>query len=394
MRKQTIAKVGLLLAGTLIGLGLAEIGVRLAAPQPLGPARKETPRLGLRLNPDDSSRTVTEEFDVIVRTNSAGYHDVEHSRAKPEGTFRIVVLGDSFVEAVQVTTEENLCRLLEAELAPDRPVEVINLGVAGSGTAAEYLRLKDEGLAYAPDLVVLVFTVTNDVYNNSPDLEVKKNKPFFTLTGEGQLQRFTPPPEQPQEADDGGLLVALARRSHLLRLVLRAQAARRHLDDGAGVPIDYYVFAENGTPVWDDAWSVTEALLGASAESARAGGAGFVLVVVPDRLQLQDDLWERAVDGYPGMADLSWDRAEPNERLEAICARQQLDCLDLLPPFAQHLAAGGEPLHFAIDGHLNAEGHRRTARLLAAHLDHGALAQPGIEESGKAIEGAENTEDP
>ena len=379
MHKHTIAKVGLLLAGTFLGLGLAEIGVRLAAPQPLGPARKETPRLGLRLNPDDSTRSVTREFDVVVRTNSAGYHDVEHSRSKPADTFRVVVLGDSFVEAVQVTTEENLCRLLEAELIADGPVEVINLGVAGSGTAAEYLRLRDEGLAYDPDLVVLVFVVTNDVYNNSPDLEIKKNKPFFALTEGGQLQPVEPAADLPTEADDGGLVVALARRSHLLRLVLRAGAARKHLAEGGGIPIDYYVFAEQASPEWSSAWDVTEALLAATGETAESGGARFTMLVVPDRLQLQDDLWKQAVDSYPGMADVSWHLAEPNQRLETICARQQLSCFDLMAPFAEHLAAGGQPLHFPIDGHLNVEGHRQTARLLATHLRETGFVPGGVE---------------
>jgi len=49
---------------------------------------------------------------------------------------------------------------LEAAL-PD--TEVINAGVSGYGLGEEYLFLKEEGLKYHPDLVVLVFCVGNDV---------------------------------------------------------------------------------------------------------------------------------------------------------------------------------------------------------------------------------------
>jgi hypothetical protein len=46
------------------------------------------------------------EGTSYVRINSDGLRDREHPKAKPAGTFRIAVLGDSFTEAMHVPMEQ------------------------------------------------------------------------------------------------------------------------------------------------------------------------------------------------------------------------------------------------------------------------------------------------
>lgn len=50
---------------------------------------------------------------LIVELNSYGLHDREYPMQKHASTFRIVALGDSFVEAYQVPMEKNFSKLLE-----------------------------------------------------------------------------------------------------------------------------------------------------------------------------------------------------------------------------------------------------------------------------------------
>ena len=109
------------------------------------------------------------EYAVEVRQNSGGWHDVEHAIAKPPGTFRIVVVGDSFVDAWQVPLEKSFHRRLEAELEPRAasPVEVVAFGSSGTAQLWELETLKDDGFAYAPDLVIAEFLPANDVRENS-----------------------------------------------------------------------------------------------------------------------------------------------------------------------------------------------------------------------------------
>jgi len=59
-------------------------------------------------------------------------HDTEHSQRKPEDTYRILMLGDSFVQAAQVAKTETARQILE-DLLNSQPAgrryEVINAGI-------------------------------------------------------------------------------------------------------------------------------------------------------------------------------------------------------------------------------------------------------------------------
>ncbi|HEX4914173.1 MAG TPA: GDSL-type esterase/lipase family protein [Vicinamibacterales bacterium] len=98
---------------------------------------------------------------VPARINSLGFRDHrEYSLAKPPGTFRILVLGDSVTFGHGALYETTYPYLLEQQLRawrPDVKWEVWNLGVPGYNTAQElaYLQLVEE--RYAPDLVVVGF---------------------------------------------------------------------------------------------------------------------------------------------------------------------------------------------------------------------------------------------
>ena len=87
---------------------------------------------------------------------------MEYSIEKPDGVFRVVMLGDSFTYGLLVNTYENYTELLEDKLsglqcAPRVGFEVINLGVPAYdvGFSAERFRLR--GHKYNPDLVVWFF---------------------------------------------------------------------------------------------------------------------------------------------------------------------------------------------------------------------------------------------
>ena len=124
------------------------------------------------------------EGTSYVRINSDGLRDREHPKAKPVGTFRVAVLGDSFTEAMHVPMEQTFWFLLQQKLQqcnafPGKQVEVINFGVSGYGTAQELLTLRQKVWAYSPDLVILAFTTYNDVYDNSRTLSKTEEVPYF-----------------------------------------------------------------------------------------------------------------------------------------------------------------------------------------------------------------------
>ena len=99
-----------------------------------------------------------------IKINSAGWRSPEVTIEKQEGIYRILMLGDSELFSILLPEEDNLSRQLEKllnEKSGGLKFEVVNTGVEGYNTYQEFEVLKDQGLKYAPDLVVLNY-VLND----------------------------------------------------------------------------------------------------------------------------------------------------------------------------------------------------------------------------------------
>lgn len=350
MRRAVAVALGILLA-----LAALEGGVRVVAPQASGAP------VGLLRGPfttPGEHRVRGPGYDVVVRVNAAGFVDREWPAPTPGGPARIVVLGDSFVQAAQVRPGEGFGPRLEAALeATGRPVDVLSMGVPGAGTGTALGVLREYALPRSPDLVVLGFLVANDVLNNHPLLEGKDDKPFYELRG-GRLA--------PAAAEDVVAASPLWDLSAAWRWATRAwvtrRVAERKLALGQGMPIDLRVHdpacaREGGSAercrVWDEAWAVTDALVGALV--AAAGEVPVVVLLFPDRVQV-----ERASD-WPGAA--GWDFDAAQARAAALAGRHA-PTLDLLPG----MRAAGPDLYLTEDGHWTARGHAAAAALAAPFL--------------------------
>ncbi len=160
------------------------------------------PKLGWTHAPDlNVSREVTEDsvdtknkwrnhykgYQWTQSSNSLGFHDIEHPITKPNNTKRIVVLGDSMTEAVQVNIQDTYASQLENLLNENtnEKWEVINLGAGDYGNFQELIMLEQFGLSYEPDIVILQIFPLNDVCNNSIELYRRCNslndfyRPYF-----------------------------------------------------------------------------------------------------------------------------------------------------------------------------------------------------------------------
>ena len=126
----------------------------------------------------------------VLNSNSKGVRGRrEHGDAKAPGTTRILVLGDSFTFGEDVGDDETYSDQLE-RLLPG--TEVINLGVHGYGHDQMLIYLREEGVRYRPDIVILGF-LTGDMERNVLSFR-DYAKPRFVLDGGTLALRNSPVP--------------------------------------------------------------------------------------------------------------------------------------------------------------------------------------------------------
>jgi hypothetical protein len=123
------------------------------------------------------------------------------------------------------------------------------------------------------------------------------------------------------------------------------------------------------SPVLQEAWKVTEALLVQMRDEVAARGAKFFVVVLTIGAQVLPDPQVR--DGFArslGLKDLLY----ADRRLETFCQQRGIPVLLLVPHFQEYATAHRVFLHGFKDslgvGHWNQQGHRLAGDLIAQWL--------------------------
>jgi hypothetical protein len=130
----------------------------------------------------------------ILNTNSKGLRgkkDFPYGRDTER--LRILILGDSFTFGDEVSDDETYSSYLQ-EMLPN--TEVINMGVHGYGHDQMLILLKEEGVKYQPDIVILGF-LTLDMSRNLLAFR-DYAKPRFLWQG-GELKLTGTPVPRPEE---------------------------------------------------------------------------------------------------------------------------------------------------------------------------------------------------
>lgn len=331
MRAGKASRLLLLLAGTMMALALLELAVRALGLAPgLAAIEIDEPYGAFVSSPDPRLAYVPKPGSGDI--NADGFRDRDFGRSKPQGTYRIVVIGDSIGfgycnETRAIPVDRTFPRLLENELNADGPTgidrfEVLNFSVSGYDTIQEAAFLEAKALAYDPDLVLVAFCL-NDLTLASREL--------FLLNKDTDWNAYRETAE---------LLYRNAIfRSHLVRLVWY-RLSSRPADSGIEETTD-------GSPR-----GMPRALQGFRELRRLSSESGFETLVVIFPMF-------REFERYPSR--------HQHDAIAAAARAHGFDAFDLLPSYAEasHAADLCTP---CCDLHPNQDGHAVTATAIAAHL--------------------------
>jgi len=294
---------------------------------------------------------MTDEFDIRTRFNSMGLRDREYSLDKPAGVYRIVVLGDSITEALQVEDAEVYTEVLEASLAAVESAthyEVLNLGMSGFGTADELALWESLGVRLEPDFVIVQMSLINDPSEN---LYCR-----WYEVSEGKVV----PREAPRGGAGSSIGDFLGSQFHAAQLIRHALRSRfgpdaARLKGIAGHKDRYHdlLYAKLGSEAdFEEDWETTFIYLKELRDRVSEAGASFLLVVRP----LDPDV-EGARESY-----------YPREQLFAYCDKVGIEFLDLTPVFAEKSGGDIRKVRFEVDTHWLPQAHQWAAEAVFERL--------------------------
>lgn len=332
------------------------------------------------------------EFRQELSFNSLGMHDTEHSLKKPPDTYRLLMLGDSFVQAIQVAETETSHQFLETYLNENAPstlsgFEVISGAVGRWGTGQQLVYYREQGRRFQPDLVLLMFYIGNDFHDNLPGNGATLEgfncyAPYFVLC-DGQLNpaslTYAPgisdfkdncSPTREILINMMGFLYQRSRLYQKLEPLLVASRPYPYFGESFLRPF-YALYTTENEERLEQAWQLTLATINQLQYEVEADGAKFVVVVISpfpvveirrQPLEIQQTfLKENPVFALEN-ADL------PNRRLAEFFDLRNIPYIDLTNLLIEKQRSDNLPLYIYGDGHWTVEGNRFVAEVLSQWL--------------------------
>jgi hypothetical protein len=340
-------------AAILFALGLSEVLVRIVAPQQLVLLRPDMwqpadtigwlARAGVRTTVNTGERKV----DFI--TDQEGFR--VGSAGRVTAATEILLLGDSFVEALQVQYEQSFAGLMERH-APESvgaPVAVRNAAVGGWSPSQYLIRARQLLARHHYDaLVVSVFT-GNDILGGRRDYvapRAPEERATFRLPSGLSKRELTATFAQPLN----DFLEVHSQLFVFVRTKLHWLAVRANLSHA------YFPTIMYRRELKTDRFEVTTDVLADLDKLGRKQGVPVLFVLIPSDVQVQRD----KLNGYVAALKIdpaTIDADQPNTVLYERLVGRGVNVVDAMPGL-RAAASRGEHLYGEVDPHLTAAGHR------------------------------------
>ena len=404
-KKRLMFKFLLVAIGLFFGLLITEIFLRVTGYSYPMFYQTDTTR-GYALSPNMKG-WYRKEGKSYVEINSDGLRDEEHSIAKPDNTIRIALVGDSYPEAFQVSLEEAFWKIMQRKLREcgafgGKQIEIINFGVSGYGTAQEFITLREQVWKYSPDIVILAMTTNNDITDNSRHFK-KTEIPYFVYRDNRLTLDESFRDSVSFKFNDSILSRTGFWLQNNLRVIQAFQEARTALkykyNEWKNKPtanqqsalilqsakpseiqkiedigIDNQIYRPPNDEFWNEAWRVTEGILGEMNNEVQSKGAKFWVVTLSNGIQVHPNPAARtAFLKKIGAEDLLY----PDKRIKAFADTQGITAVNLAPELLAYAEQNQIYLHgFGDDignGHWNQIGHLVAGEILGGKICQGIL---------------------
>lgn len=381
------ARLASLVLSIMLGLGIAELGFRLFWLKTLTiGAGIEDPHFHHRLKPNEVYDFRSKEFNASTRTNRYGLRGPDPAIPKPAGVMRILMLGDSFTFGFPVKDDETFCSLIERGLwAQGYPVEVINGGVSGYAPTLEYILLRDQLLAFEPDLVILWYDrgdlqedywfQKNLIYDDAGRIvRCDPRYVYGRYDWWGQLQNRSALAKYIQvkliRTFDkirilglGGYLKCVLRGERSKVAIARLKSTQQ--PDDLPAYDRFFLLRETSTPeLLERYWSLSARYLRMIHDLLAQHGIPFVLGSHPYGVTVGPDQWAEGRTFWGFERGKVYDSSNARGLYVHFGEEEHIPVIMTFPSF--QAAARTEKLYYDWDGHMTPAGHR----VLASHVLH------------------------
>jgi hypothetical protein len=386
MKRNWLPNLILLSASTALAVASSEVMVRLLAPQQLVVSYPEIYRpdsiFGWR-HRENVDVTVNHggERPVRFRTDEAGRR-IGSDKQRPSDGLRVLLIGDSFVEALAMPAEFTAGPRLERTLSEKLQVPVVVDSIGVGGWNPNHYRLEAESSLSSRQYVlgVVWLYVANDV--------VSYIATSFPPRQEAQRHRFRIPKNLSRDEWISALAYPvndmLETRSQLflfLKQVFEVPLAR------LGLTAYYFPRVFSKSESGSRRWQITADICASIHEIFEGRNVPVVFVLIPAVYQVEPLLFERYLRAFAIPRD-SVDLEQPNRLLAAEFARRRLRLLDALEAL-RGAHRRGALLYGRIDRHLSAEGHVVLASFLETAMEpllRQSVAQPGTRDQDRRLQ--------
>lgn len=329
---------------TIFGICLAFLimeGVVRIATETTESSTTNDPQTGLLIyTPDSKFTALSRCYKNEIQINHQGFYAPAQPTSKEKNTFRIIVMGNSFVEAIQVGLEQNFTHLLEQKLNNQTTnklkYEVVPIAFSGNGEYLDLLYYKKYAEQLQPDLVI----------NLATDFLLAKNStnttypPRFDNTGKLILDL----PKNVRNEKVIALKNNLRHSKLAMNLYLRALMMKNNLEKSANTLASSSPALIPKTDTFSpDLLETEEKILNTFNQEVKSKNIPFVLVS-----------WVGDIKDMSGHKDFS-------QGLQTIATKHQIPYLDLQPIILDRTAQEKIQPYWACDGHWNTTGHIWTA---------------------------------